>query len=80
MIVWKILIMVAATAICSGWVSEVRAYGKQGKHDLAIADYNRYLEISYDAAWADVAKCRELGGEIDEEFLAQLKQDSGRDE
>ncbi|MBI5395709.1 MAG: tetratricopeptide repeat protein [Verrucomicrobia bacterium] len=34
----------------------------------------------YDRAWADVKKCRELGGKVDTKFLAELTQASGRTE
>jgi len=39
-----------------------------------------YYEIKeYDKAWADVHKVEELGSFVNHRFLADLKQDSGRD-
>ena len=50
---------------------------------VAEAYYGRaaaYFEKSeYEKAWADVATCEQLGGRVDPEFLAELREASGRD-
>ena len=33
-------------------------YEEQGKEDLAIADYKRFLELSTDSTWRDEAELR----------------------
>ena len=39
-----------------------------------------YFMREYDKAGADVKACRQLGGQVHPEFLAELRKASGRDE
>lgn len=54
------------------------------KPDYAKAYGNRaiayYVLKQYDQAWADVRRCRQLGGEVSDEFIKGLSRDSGRTE
>jgi len=58
-------------------------YGKRKEHDLAIADFNKALELNprekaYDKAWKDVHKAQSFGWKVTSDFLKKLRRASGR--
>ncbi len=55
--------------LCPGYLS---AYSNRAKSYFCLKDYTK--------AWADVKKCRETGGTIDDSFLEQLRKASGKKE
>lgn len=68
------------------YVQAIRDYtrGVELKPDDAQAYYDRgtafFLTQHYDNAWADVKKCRQLGGQADPDFIKALTQASSRPE